>query len=140
MWFDVVWDLIAGGAEESGVMLHRVTPAVDRGPIVSWCRYSLRTPALAPLWDGLPPQGPGREALVAAERALKRDSRHPLFHAVRAAGFARETPLMLQTVRAVAEGQLRLAEGRVLDGDGRPLAHGLDLSAPVERMVTRGTA
>jgi phosphoribosylglycinamide formyltransferase-1 len=140
MWFDVVWDLIESGASSSGVMLHRVTPEVDRGPIVSWCRYPLRTPELAQLWAQLPAAGDARHALVADERVRRRESGHPLFHAVRAAGFARETPLMLQTVRAVAEGQLRLAEGRVLDGRGETLTEGLDLSEQVERMVMRGTA
>ena len=37
MWYDVVWDLIASEAEVSGVMLHRVTPQVDRGPVVTSC-------------------------------------------------------------------------------------------------------
>ena len=132
MWYDVVWDLVEADARSSGVMLHRVTPAVDRGPIVSWCRYGLRTADLAPRWAALPPVGDERTALVAAERPRKRETDHPLFHAVRGAGFARETPLMLQTVRAVAVGRLRLAKGRVLDGAGRTLEGGLDLSAEVE--------
>ncbi len=138
MWYDVVWDLIAQGAPESGVMLHRVTPDVDRGPVASWCRYSLRTPELDALWATLPADPAERSALIAEQRALRRDSEHPLFHAVRAAGFARETPLMLETVRAVAEGRLRLADGRVLDGGDRPLDGGLDLSGAVERAVEAG--
>ncbi len=49
MWFEVIWDLVAADAEESGVMLHRVTPEVDRGPVVTYCRYSLRGAGLDPV-------------------------------------------------------------------------------------------
>lgn len=135
MWFEVIWDLIAQDAETSGVMLHRVTPEVDRGPVVAYCRYGLRGPALDPHWAALPSCLEERVALIASQRALKRESAHPLFRALRAAGLARELPLMLETVRAVAEGRLRLADGRVLDAAGRELGHGLDLTDEVERAV-----
>lgn len=132
MWFDVIWDLIESDALDSGVMLHRVTPAVDEGPVVSWCRYGLRDETLDPLWAALPEGAAGRAALAAEERPRKREAASPLFHAIRAKGAAREVPLVLETMRAVADGRLKLAEGRVLDGAGAPLEGGLDLSAEVE--------
>lgn len=132
MWFDVVWDLIASQATESGVMLHRVTTAVDEGPVVSWCRYPLRSAALDPLWALLPQDPAERAALIARERALKRASTHPLFRALRAAGYARELPLILETVRAVGEGRLRLTAEGVEDTAGRALPGGLELSGAVE--------
>lgn len=132
MWFDVVWDLIASQATESGVMLHRVTTAVDEGPVVSWCRYPLRSAALDPLWALLPQDPAERAALIARERALKRASTHPLFRALRAAGYARELPLILETVRAVGEGRLRLTAEGVEDRAGRALPGGLELSGAVE--------
>lgn len=135
MWFDVVWDLIAAEATESGVMLHRVTTAVDEGPVVAWCRYPLRSPALDPLWALLPPDPAERAALIAQERALKRASAHPLFRALRAAGYARELPLILETVRAVGEGRLRLTAGGVEDAAGRALPGGLELSGAVEERL-----
>lgn len=141
MWFDVVWDLVAVDAAESGVMLHRVTTAVDEGPVVAWCRYSLRGPELDPLWALLPADPAERADLIARERALKRESAHPLFRALRAAGYARELPLILETVRAVGEGRLRLTAEGVEDDAGRALPGGLDLSAAVEGRLgaSRGT-
>ena len=141
MWFDVVWDLIALDAAESGVMLHRVTTAVDEGPVVAWCRYSLRGPGLDSLWTLLPADPAERAAVIAGERALRRESSHPLFHAIRAAGYARELPLILETVRAVGEGRLRLTADGVEDDAGRALPGGLELSAAVEERVgaSRGT-
>ena len=138
MWFDVVWDLIAQEAPESGVMLHRVTTAVDEGPVVAWCRYSLRGPELDPLWALLPADPAERADLISRERALKRDSVHPLFHAIRAAGYTRELPLILETVRAVGEGRLRLTADGVEDDAGRALPGGLELSAAVEERVEAG--
>ena len=141
MWFDVVWDLVAVDAAESGVMLHRVTPAVDEGPVVAWCRYSLRGPELDPLWALLPADPAERADLIARERTVKRESAHPLFRALRAAGYARELPLILETVRAVGEGRLRLTAEGVEDDAGRALPGGLDLSAAVEGRLgaSRGT-
>lgn len=135
MWFDVVWDLIAQEAPESGVMLHRVTTAVDQGPVVAWCRFSLRGPKLDPLWALLPTDPVQRADVIARERALRRESTHPLFRALRAAGYARELPLILETVRAVGEGRLRLTADGVEDDAGRALPGGLELSAAVEERV-----
>jgi len=136
LWYEVIWDLVAGAASESGVMLHLVTPEVDRGPIVSFCRYPLVGPALDPLWASLPRSAAERAALARDQRALKREATHPLFHAIRAAGLAREVPLMIETVRAVAAGRLRLAGGVVRDAAGTVLGGGLDLTGEVERAVS----
>jgi phosphoribosylglycinamide formyltransferase-1 len=135
IWYDVVWDLVAADAEESGVMLHRVTPEVDLGPVVSYGRYPLRGPRLDPLWAALPDDLAERAALIERERRRRRDSDHPLFRALRSAGLAREVPLVLATMAAVAGGRLRLEGRGVVDGAGRPLREGLDLSPEVEARV-----
>ncbi len=132
MWFDVIWDLIVQDAAESGVMLHRVTPEVDEGPVVSWCRYSLRDPELDALRASIPACLEDKLALINLQRVLKREATHPLFHAIRARGYARELPLMLETVRAVAEGRLRLARGGVYGADGEEIVGGLELTDEVE--------
>ncbi len=135
MWFDVIWDLVEADANESGVMLHRATAEVDEGPVAAYCRYSLRGPGLDELWAALPADAGERAALIARERELKRETQHPLFKRFRAVGLAREMPLMLETVRAVAEGRMLFSGGRVVDADGRPIEGGLDLTAEVERAV-----
>jgi phosphoribosylglycinamide formyltransferase-1 len=138
MWFDVIWDLIASEADVSGVMLHRVTPEVDMGPVATYCRYSLHDSELDPLWATLPDCVDERVALINSQRMLKREATHPLFHALRAKGLAREMPLMLETVRAVAEGRLVLSHGTVMDAAGSEIVGGLDLTAEVERALRDG--
>jgi len=140
MWFDVIWDLVALRATESGVMLHLVTPEVDEGPVVAYCRYTLRGSDFDALWATIPACLEDRVALINVQRSLKREATHPLFHAIRADGLARELPLMLETIRAVAEGRLRLEGGAVRDAAGRDIVGGLDLTADVERAVAPGTS
>lgn len=152
MWFDVVWDLIDAGPgtadapAESGAMLHRVTVDVDEGPVVSYCRYAIVTPDLAPLWAALPGGDVGggsgvaaqRAAYIAAERARKRATADPLFWAIRRAGVVREVPLMLETMRAIGAGRLRLVDaagGGVVDGAGRAVEGGIELTAEVDRAL-----
>jgi hypothetical protein len=139
IWYDVVWDLIAQQAELSGVMLHRVTPEVDRGPVVSWCAYRLHGPELDGLWRQLPDCLEERVALIESQRLLKRAADHPLFLALRAAGLRREVPLMLATLGAVAAGRLVVTDTSALDAAGRPLPGGIDLTEEVERLVALGT-
>jgi len=154
MWFDVVWDLVAAGPgtpaapAESGAMLHRVTVEVDEGPVVSFCRYAIATPDLAPLWAALPGGGDvdggsgaaaARAAYIAAERAKKRETADPLFWAIRRRGVVREVPLMIETMRAIGAGRLRLVDaaggGGVVDGAGRAVAGGVDLTGEVDGVV-----
>ena len=40
---DVIWQLIKEGATETGVMMHLVTPELDRGPVISFCRFSIES-------------------------------------------------------------------------------------------------
>ena len=141
MWFDVVWDLVAAGPgtpatpAESGAMLHRVTVDVDEGPVVSFCRYGIASRDLAPLWAALPAAGAARDAYIAAERAKKRATTDPLFWAIRRAGVAREVPLMLETMRAIAAGRLALAGAGVVDAAGRAVEGGIELTAEVDRAL-----
>ena len=103
----MIRELIRGRATESGVMMHLAIAEVDAGPVASFCRYPLRGDELDPLWRELEP------ALDAAsDRELEAS---PLFEAIRRRGLRHEAPLLVATLRAVADGRLRLA-GRRLDG------------------------
>jgi len=110
VWQTVIHELIAAGASESGMMLQRVTTELDRGAVVSLCRYPIRGPQWHALWDAPPRQG-GEESA--------------LFQAIRAAGVVREPIFVVESLRAIADGRIDLA------GQGGPL----DLTADVESAV-----
>jgi phosphoribosylglycinamide formyltransferase-1 len=129
VWQEVIWQLIAGRAEGSGVTIFRATPELDAGPPVSFCTYSLRGEGIDQLWDAIS----GRD--VAQLRAEAGEDL-PLFVEIRRRGAARETPLLLATLAALAEGKVRLREGDVVNADGHQTAP-LDLTQLVDEAISR---
>jgi phosphoribosylglycinamide formyltransferase-1 len=125
-WREVIRQLIKARADESGVMLHRAIPEVDMGPVVAYCRYSLRTADLQSAWGAA-------EATIDAldDAALERT---PLFAAIRAAGIVRESPLLVATLAEFTSGRLHAEHGQLLDSSGLPAAPA-DLTAQVDAIV-----
>ncbi len=109
-WQQVIWELIARYADETGAMVHVVTEAVDEGPALTYCRFSLRGPSWAPLWAEAADR-PVPDLMKAPGQDL------PLFKAIRHAGLVRERPLLVETLRAVADGRLDVTKA----GARRPL-------------------
>jgi phosphoribosylglycinamide formyltransferase-1 len=129
LWQEVIWQLIARRAAHAGITIFRATPELDAGPPLSFCTYSLHDEAIDPLWDAIA----GRD--VADLRAAEGEEL-PLFVEIRRRGVVRETPLLLQTLAALAAGRIRLAGGRVVDAAGRE-APPLDLTTPVDEAIER---
>ena len=124
-WQEVIHNLIADYAPASGAMVHLATRALDEGPTVAYCTFSLRGYPIDAHW--------------AAERDepspdLPTLERTPLFREIRRQGAARELPLVVESIRAIAEGRLAVVGGRVVDATGQPTG-ALDLSAEVDRAV-----
>lgn len=112
-WEDVIDELIRGRATKTGAMMHLVTAELDRGPVVTYTTFSIQDGPFAPLW---------KDAEV---------GRGPLFWLIREQGVRREIPLIILTLKAVAEGKIRIEAGKVLDSRGK-VVKGLDLTAEVE--------
>lgn len=123
-WREVIRELIRGGANESGVMLHLAIPEVDEGPVVAYCRYPLRGATLGPLWAELAASG-GTDALD--DEALEAT---PLFAAIREQGMRYEPPLVLATLAEFGAGALRIDGSRVVDAAGA-VRHPADLTDAV---------
>lgn len=102
-------------------MMHLVTPQLDRGPPVAFCRFPIAGEGWEPLWE------PVRRRGVAAVREEEGES-NALFRRIRAEGERRELPLIGITVRALADGRLRIV-------DKRPVTRG-DLEADGAADVT----
>ena len=50
-WQEVIWQLIASEAKETGVMMHLVTPELDKGPPVTYCTFPIRGEPFDKYWD-----------------------------------------------------------------------------------------
>lgn len=130
MWQEVIWDLIEMGAERAGVMMHLATPELDEGPPVTYCTYPIRGQGFDELWTEI--EGRPVEEIEAIER-----EKNALFAEIRRHGVAREIPLVVETLRAFADGRVRIEGKRVLDRDGREIG-GYDLTEEIERVVAVG--
>jgi folate-dependent phosphoribosylglycinamide formyltransferase PurN len=123
-WQEVTWQLIEQRADHGGVRIHLVTAELDEGAIVTYCTFPLRGPTIDLLWQ------------TAEHRSIS-DIREndgesfPLFQEMRRRGTARELPLVVETLRAFADGRLRLEEGRIMAG-GTRVVHGFDLTPEIE--------
>lgn len=98
---EVIRELIRTGAEESGCLMNVVTGDVDRGPVVSFCRFAIRGDGIDSYWAmGDPDAG----------------ADDPLFLEIRRFGVKRERPFLVETLEAIAEGRLTVpAPGPALD-------------------------
>lgn len=134
-WYNVVWDLIENGANETGVMMHYVTSVLDQGPPVAFCRFSIRGPKFDHLWEQLPEDKGKLQELIQERRSQKEKATNPLFRAIREEGFIREIPLIIQTTKAFAEGAVRIEGGLVVDRNGQVLKEGYDLTTQIDKMI-----
>lgn len=129
MWQDVIWQLIDRKAESSGNTMFHATDELDRGPTVSFSSFRIRGGAFDPAWKTI-------EGRLAAELRGTEGEELPLFQLIRQHGMVRERPLVVETVKAFAEGAIRVSGGKVLGPNGKPLG-ALDLTAQIEALVAR---
>jgi folate-dependent phosphoribosylglycinamide formyltransferase PurN len=128
-WQDVAWQLIARRADHSGVRIHLGTLELDEGPIVTYCTYPLRGANIDLLWHAIDQRG------VDEIRTTEGES-NPLFQEIRRRGAARELPLLVETLRAFADGRLRLEGERVMAGETKVVG-GYDLTPEIEAALFR---
>jgi phosphoribosylglycinamide formyltransferase-1 len=126
-WQEVIWQLMESDAKETGVMMHLVTPELDRGPVVSYCTYPIRGGPFDRLWaelDGRP---------VAEIR--RQGESNALFRLIRQHGLAREFPLIIATLKAFSRGKIRISrDKRAIGTDGRPI-EGYDLTGEINEKL-----
>lgn len=128
-WQEVVWRLIESRAQEAGAMMHVVTPELDKGPPATYCTFSLRGEPFDRHWGEM--EGRPIESVKS-----QRGEKDPLFRLIRQYELAREFPLIVATLKAFAEGRIRIELGKIVDAEGRPVA-GYDLSAEIDEMLKR---
>lgn len=131
-WQEVIWWLIERGADHSGVRIHLATEELDMGPPVTYCTYAVRGPAFDDLWREVERRG------LDAVRAEDGEE-NALFREIRRHGVARELPLVVETLRAFAEGRVRIVDKRIVDSTGHEVA-ACDLTEEIERIVARQPA
>jgi len=115
-WQEVIWTLIRNKADTAGAMIHLATPELDRGPVISYCLFSIKGGPFAEYW--------------------RKDNKDMLFQLIRQHELAREFPLIILTLQALSRGEVGIKDKRVIDGRGK-LISGYNLSAKIDEEVKK---
>jgi folate-dependent phosphoribosylglycinamide formyltransferase PurN len=113
-WREVIWELIETGADETGAMMHLVTPELDMGPPVTFCAFPIRGGPYDSLWAAI-------EDSSVQEVKTRQGEDNPLFKLIRYEGVRREQPLVVATLKAFSEGKVRIEDGNLVDAGGHPI-------------------
>jgi phosphoribosylglycinamide formyltransferase-1 len=126
-WQEVIWQLIERGAEETGVMMHLVTPELDKGPPVTYGTFSIRGEPFDKYW---------KEIRGKPIEEIKREGENNrLFRLIRQHGLAREFPLIINTLKAFSRGEVRITqEKQVVDAEGKPIK-GYNMTGEINELV-----
>jgi phosphoribosylglycinamide formyltransferase 1 len=132
-WQEVIWELIRQRADESGNMMHLVIEELDKGPPITYGTFPIRGAGFDSLWAGL---DDALKQKPLQEIAREQGESNPLFAKIRQEGARREIPLVVQTIKAFADGQLRL-ENRSIIAGGKPLAGPYCLNEAIEQELSQ---
>ncbi len=123
-WQEVIWQLISARSAETGVMIHLVTPQLDEGPPLTYIRFPIRTPEFLSLWEATE-RILIREHLCGLQK--KEGEKNPLFLKIREEGVKRELPLIVLTLKYLAEDRITFTSPDLP----------LDLTKEVEEYLTK---
>ena len=127
-WQEVIWQLIDNKAQETGVMMHLVTPELDKGPPVTCCTFPIRGKPFDRYWNEI-------ERNPLSEVKKGEGESNPLFKLIRQHGLAREFPLIISTLKAFSQGKIKIMAGKkVIDSEGRPI-NGYNLTDEINERI-----
>ncbi|WP_022854319.1 phosphoribosylglycinamide formyltransferase [Thermodesulfatator atlanticus] len=134
-WQEVIWQLLQEEANETGVMMHLVTPELDQGPAVTFCRFPIKGGEFDPLWQNF------KEKMrqIGLEKIKEQEGeKEPLFALIRKEGVKRELPLIVYTIKAFAEKEISLINHKLFDNKGNLLLEPYDLTERIEKHLKTG--
>jgi phosphoribosylglycinamide formyltransferase-1 len=131
-WQEVIWELIETRARVTGVMMHLVTEELDRGPPITYCSFPIRGGKFESLWEQLE-----NKLKTQSVKEIENDEGEdePYFKLVREQGVLRELPLIIFTLRSLAERKVYVEMQKVFSG-GESIAGGYDLTQQIEKCIS----
>lgn len=119
-WQEVIWTLVKNKAKETGVMMHLVTPELDRGPVVTYCTFPIEGKPFDRYWREM-------------EKG-ERDKKNALFQLIRQYELAREFPLITATLKAFSQGKIKIQSGEVVNAEKKTIS-GYNLTNEINQIV-----
>ncbi len=126
-WQEVIWQLIDNQAQETGVMMHLVTPELDKGPPVTYCTFPIKGKPFDKYWEETK-----EHPLEEIKKSQGENNR--LFKLIREHGLTREFPLIIATLKAFSQGKIKIIEGKVVDAEGK-LINGYNMTEEINEKV-----
>jgi len=126
-WQEVIHQLIQEKADEQGIMVHLVTKELDRGPVISYCRFPIRGDGWDRLWEHWKKE-------IDPARSREDRENHPLFRKIRSVGEIRELPLLSGAIRELALGNIVIRDKKIW-AEGQLQEQGIDLTQKIEEIV-----
>jgi phosphoribosylglycinamide formyltransferase-1 len=127
-WQQVIWKLIATGADIQGVKMHVGIPELDMGPTATYCTFPIRGKAFDRYWEDI--KGKSVE-----DFKKEQGEDNALFKTIRRHGAVRELPLTVATIRAFSQGKVKITADKQVADAGDNLISGYDLSAEIDAIV-----
>ncbi|MBA7638862.1 Phosphoribosylglycinamide formyltransferase [subsurface metagenome] len=128
-WQEVIWRLMESGAEETGAMMHLVTPELDKGPVVTYGTFPIRGEPFDRYREEIKGQ-------PLAQIKQEQGEDNALFKLIRQYGAARELPLIIATIKAFSQGKVRVtADKRVVDTEGKSI-RGYNLTDEINKKLS----
>jgi len=128
-WQEVIHQIIAEQAPEQGIMVHLVTKTLDRGPVISYCRFPVRGEGWDHLWDQW-------KTDIGPDTTRETRESHPLFRKIREEGEIRELPLLRGAIRELAFGNITIHAKKIFAA-GVAQDGGVELTAAIEEIVAQ---
>jgi phosphoribosylglycinamide formyltransferase-1 len=135
-WQEVIWTLIQQRAAQTGVMMHLVTKDLDEGPPITFVTYPIQGPDFDQLWKDFD----AKLKHHSFQQWVKEEGENsPLFREIRRQGVRRELPLIVMTLKALAENRVRIERGKVFN-DREEEIEGICLNEEVEEYLRHSNA
>ncbi len=131
-WQEVIWTLLENDADETGVMMHLVTPELDKGPPVTFCSFEIKGMEWNSLWKQF--ENDVKKYGYDGIRE-KFGENYPLFARIREEGVKRELPLIVQTLRSMAAGDVRIRGRQLVNAAGTVLPGPFDLTREINSVI-----
>jgi phosphoribosylglycinamide formyltransferase 1 len=127
-WQEVIWELIEKKENASGVMMHLATTDLDRGPVITYCKYNLSGNKLDAYWQEI-------ENKPIHQIKRQEGENNNLFKAIREQGLLREFPLIILTLKSLCDKNVCIIDKKVTDSTGK-IIKGYDLTEQVNKMIS----
>jgi glutathione peroxidase-family protein len=109
-------------------MMHLVTPELDKGPVATYCTFTIRGKPFDRYWQEI-------KGHSLSEIKEKQGENNPLFKLIRKHGLAREFPLIIATLKAFSQSKIRInSEKQIVDAEGKPIK-GYNLTDEINELV-----